>query len=71
MRFKELSQSDKDAIIRAYELYDKKGDRRADLQNQLADTYNVTPRAIRKWAKRQEVGMMAKNIVNPYKVMRS
>ena len=69
MRFKELSKSDKDAIIRSYELCDKKGESRAELQNQLADTYDVTPRAIRKWAKRLEVGLMAKNIVNPSKVM--
>lgn len=69
MRFKDLSQSDKDLIIRAYEVSDESGGSRAEVQKNLADKFNVTTRAIRKWASKLEVGLMAKNVTNPSKIL--
>ena len=69
MRFKQLNQSDKDLIVRAYAVCDKKGHSREIMQQDLADRFNVKPRAIRKWAKNLQVGVMAKNIVNPSNIL--
>jgi len=69
MRFKDLSESDKDLIIKAYEDCDTQGHSRSDMQERLAELFNVSTRAIRKWANRLEKGLMAKNVVSPSKVM--
>jgi DNA polymerase elongation subunit (family B) len=69
MKFKDLSLSDKDMIIRAYELCDKKDENREDVQIKLADHFKVVPRTIRAWAKKLEVGVLAKNILNPSKIL--
>ena len=65
MKFKKLTQVDKDLIVRMYE----KCDSRAEAQEKLADRFNVHTRTIRKWAKRMEVGVMAKNLTNPHKIL--
>lgn len=69
MRFKDLSQSDKDLIIRAYEVCDKEDGSRADLQDELSDRFDVSTRTIRDWANTLEVGLMTKNITNPSKIL--
>lgn len=69
MKFKKLSQSDKDLIVRSYELADKGKTTREKVQNELSDKFNVVPRTIRGWAKKLQLGVMAKNIVNPAKIM--
>ena len=61
-----LSQSDKDTIIRAYET--NRGSRK-ELQEGLGKLLNIHPRSVRKWAKKLGVGVMAKNIISPSKVM--
>lgn len=69
MKFNKLSNSDKDLIIRSYELCDKNGSSREEAQNRLSDYFKVTPRTIRYWAKKLETGLMAKNVVNPNKIL--
>jgi len=69
MKYKDLNQSHKDMIIRAYENGDKDNIERKKIQDDLADFFNVHSRTIRKWARRLEIGVMAKNITNPSKVM--
>lgn len=69
MRFKEMNQSDKDLIVRAYQQCDKKGESREHMQKELANHFDVRPRAIRKWAKNLHVGVMAKNIINPSNIL--
>ena len=69
MKFKNLSQSDKDLIVRSYELSDKEGESREKVQNTLADRFDVVPRTIRKWAEKLQTGQLGKNIINPTKVM--
>ena len=69
MKYKQLTQSDKDLIIRSYQNSDENDKGREATQNQLADHFNVVPRTIRNWAKKLEVGVMTKNVVNPSRVM--
>lgn len=69
MKYKNLTTSDKDMIIRAYEVCDRKDGNREDLQSTLADYFGVVTRTVRNWAKKLEVGVLAKNIVNPSKVL--
>jgi DNA polymerase elongation subunit (family B) len=69
MKYKQLTQSDKDLIIRAYQKCDENDKGREATQNNLADHFNVVPRTIRSWAKKLEVGLMAKNVVNPSRIM--
>lgn len=70
MKFKELTQSEIDMFIRAYEENNKTNkESRKELQDRLAGLYNVHSRTIRKWAKKLGVGVMAKNVVNPSKIM--
>lgn len=69
MKFKKLTQSDKDLIERYYQRADKGEFSRLEAQSKLADKFNVIPRTIRHWAKKLEIGVMAKNIVSPSKVM--
>ena len=64
-----MSQSDKDLIVRAYQQCDKKGESREVMQKELANQFSVNPRTIRKWAKKLQIGVMAKNIINPLKIL--
>lgn len=61
-----LTQSDKDMIVRAYQ---KNKGTRKELQEKLSKKLNVSTRNIRAWAKKLGVGVMAKNIISPSKVM--
>lgn len=65
MNYNQLTQSEKDLIIRAYQSDKSK----EAIQNDLADMFEVTPRTIRGWAKRLDVGVMTKNVVDSTKIM--
>lgn len=65
MRFKELTQTDKDLIVRLYQ----SNKSRDDVQDTLSDMFNVAKRTIRKWANKLEVGKMAKNVTQPSKIL--
>lgn len=65
MIFKELSQEDKDIIIKEY----KDCESREEAQEKLAKYFNVAKRTIRKWANKLEIGLMTKNIVNLNKIL--
>lgn len=65
MIFKELSQEDKDIIIKEY----KDCESREEAQEKLAKYFNVTERTIRKWANKLEIGLMTKNIVSPNNIL--
>lgn len=69
MKFKHLSQSDKDMITRAYHLCDTKDGNREETQESLGKLFGVSTRTIRRWANRLQVGVMAKNIINPSRIM--
>lgn len=72
MRYKELTSVDKDLIKRVYAPnYKINGEllSMAEKQDKLATYFGVTTRAIRKWAKKMELGLMRKNIVNPSKIL--
>lgn len=69
MRFRELSQSDKDLIVMSYQNCDVKGGSRKKLQDKLSKQFGTKPRTIRFWAKKLQVGVMAKNITNPSKIL--
>lgn len=69
MKFNKLTSSDKDLIIRSYDLSNKGGESKEATQNKLADHFNVSPRTIRGWAKKLEVGVMQKNVVNASKIL--
>ena len=65
MRYKDLSLTDKDVILRAY----KSDLPRAEVQKQLADYFEVSVRTIRYWANNLGIGLMASNITNPARIM--
>jgi DNA polymerase elongation subunit (family B) len=60
-----LTDSEKHLIVRAYE---GKGSRK-EIQKKLSKKLDITPRSVRNWAKKLGVGVMAKNVVSPAKVM--
>ncbi len=66
MNFNQLEQSDKDLIIKYYQ---ESGKTKEVIQNELADMYDVTPRTIRGWAKKLDVGVMNKNLVDANRIM--
>lgn len=66
MNFNKLTQTDKDLIIRFYEESDKS---KEVIQNELADMFDVTPRTVRGWAKKLNVGVMSKNVVDANKIL--
>lgn len=65
MKFNELTLGDKDVIIKLYE----SNRPRKEVQEMLSDHFDVSERTIRRWANDLEVGVMAKNVVNPQKIM--
>lgn len=60
-----LTQEDKDLIIRAYS---KKG-KRKKIQKELSKKLDISTRSVRYWAKKLGVGVLPKNITDPAKVM--
>ena len=64
MRFNDLSDKDKLFITSCYNSKDLS---KAEAQNKLADSFDVTPRAIRKWAKRLELN--ERYPTNPNKIL--
>lgn len=69
MKYKNLTTSDKDLIIRAYKNCELSGGSMKETQISLSNRFGVHTRTIRKWANRLEIGLMSKNIVNPSRVM--
>ena len=72
MRFKDLTLDDKDLIKRMYDpKYKEDGETvsRSDIQKKLSEYFNVAERTIRDWANSMGLGVMAKNIVDPAKIM--
>lgn len=69
MKFKQLTQTDKDLIVRAYDTAGESNKTKEQIQLELADYFDSSPRTIRRWANKLEVGLMTKNITDPSKVM--
>jgi len=65
MKFKDLSESDKDLIVKVY----KESDSRKVAQKTLSNKFDVSRRSIRTWSARLGQGQLAKNIVNPSNIM--
>lgn len=65
MKFKNLEEEDFDLIRKTY----KESESKLKAQEMLSDHYNVAERTIRNWANNIGVGVMAKNVVTPAKVM--
>ena len=66
MTFKELTLDDKEFIKESYKNSKLSKD---DLQEALSERYDVSKRSIREWAKNMGVGVMAKNVVDPAKIL--
>lgn len=64
--FKDLTEEDRDYIR---ELYSSENISRKEAQEQLSQKFGVTERSIRTWAKEMQIGLMAKNITNPSKIL--
>lgn len=72
MRFNELTLDDKELIKRVYSPDYKEGGKklsRLEIQQKLSEHFDVAERTVRDWAKKLEVGVMAKNITNPSKIL--
>ena len=69
MKYVDLSFSDKDFIVQAYKECETKGKNKEEMQKKLSLHFDVHPRTIRKWAKKLEVGVLPKNIINPSKIL--
>ena len=65
MKFKHLTKADVEHIRAMY----RTGQSRADVQEELAEEYDVHPRTIRKWTKRLEIGVLKENVVNPARIL--
>ena len=65
MKFKKLTETEKDIIIQLYES-DKSRD---EVQDIISDRYNISKRSVRNWARKLEVGQMSKNITDPSRIM--
>ena len=65
MKFKDLTKEDINLIRSTYE----KNPSKEGGQKALGIIFNRTPRTIRNWARRLGIGVMAKNIVDPAKIM--
>lgn len=66
MRFKELGLDDKEVIV---QMYNNEELSKAEVQRTLSTYFDVSERTIRNWALQLGVGVMAKNIVDPSKIM--
>ena len=65
MKYKNLTETDKDVIIKLYQ----SGDPRDEVQGLIADRFEVHKRTVRKWASKLGIGQMTKNIINPARIM--
>lgn len=65
MDFKQLNETDREVIKDAYDRFPT----RKEAQEYLAGYFSVIPRTIRSWAKRMELGVMAKNVTDPRKIL--
>lgn len=65
MDFNQLKQDDFDLIKQVYAT----SETRKTAQKQLSKHYDVSKRTIRNWAKKINVGVMTKNVVNDSKIM--
>ena len=65
MRYRDLTKKDKNYIKKKYE----SGSPRHEIQLELCEKFNVSPRTIRRWAKRLELGLMKSSIVNPDNIL--
>ena len=72
MKFKKLTLDDKNLIAMMYDpkyREDKKELSRDEIQDKLSDNFNVSKRTVRDWANKMGLGLMAKNVVNPTKIL--
>ncbi len=65
MKYNKLTQTDRDVIRQLYQ--SKKS--RDSVQEDLSEMFDVSKRTIRKWAEKLEIGVMAKNVTDPSKIM--
>lgn len=65
MKYKKLKEEDFDLIRKTY----KDSESKLKAQQSLSEHYNVSERTIRLWAKKIGVGVMAKNVITPAKIM--
>lgn len=65
MKYSKLTQEEKDIILLEY----GSSKSREEVQSTLASHFNVDVRTIRGWAKKMEIGVLTKNIVNPSKIL--
>ena len=65
MNFNKLTEQDFDLIRKEY----NKNTYRKEVQESLAEYFNVRKRTIRKWAKKLGVGVLSKNITNSSKIL--
>ena len=72
MRFKDLTLDDKNLIKLMYDPEYKEDGQilsRKEVQQRLSEQFNVAERTIRDWANNMGLGVMAKNVVDPAKIM--
>ena len=65
MKFRELSEEDKDLIKKQY----RESDSREEAQKTLSEYFEVNVRTIRNWANLLEEGLLKKNVANPNKIL--
>lgn len=65
MKFSKLTQEDKDLILMKY----GGSQTREEVQTELSIHFDVAERTIRNWANKLEIGVMAKNLTNPSKIL--
>lgn len=65
MNYRDLTREDVRLIKKRY----ASNDPRSKVQKELAKLYGVNKRTIRRWAKKLEVGVMAKNVTNPARIL--
>lgn len=64
--FKDLTLEDKELIT---SLYSDESISRKEAQEQLAETFGVTERSIRNWAKELQIGLMVQSVSNGAKIL--
>ena len=67
--YRNLSEDDRELIKSRYALSKSEDVFLSDIQKDLAEHFDVTPRTIRNWARSMELGVLNKNRVNPAKVL--
>ena len=65
MKFKNLKNED----IKLIKLMYSSNSKRSEVQEELSNLFNVSERTVRKWAENLGIGVMAKNVVNPAKIL--